>query len=139
MAKQYWLIKSEPTVYSFERLLKEKKTRWDGIRSFEARNNLRLMKAGDALLFYHSNVGKAVVGVATVVKEAYPDPSAKGEDWSAIDVAPVKPLTAPVTLADLKAHAMLSAMEVVKKSRLSVTKVTADEFKSVLAAGQTKL
>src|SRR5262245_29089874 len=95
----FWLVKSEPSVYSFDALLKDKKTRWDGIRSFEARNNLRKMAVGDLALYYHSNEGKAVVGVAKIVKTAYADPGAEeGEDWSCVDIAAVKALAKPVTL-----------------------------------------
>jgi predicted RNA-binding protein with PUA-like domain len=139
MPTQYWLIKSEPSVYAFEALVRDKKTRWDGVRNFEARNNLRAMKEGDLCLYYHSNEGKAVVGVARVVREAYPDPSAKGEDWSVVDVAPVAALASPVSLATVKSHPSLASMQVVKRSRLSVTRVTPEEWKTVLALGKTKL
>lgn len=138
MAAQYWLIKSEPSVYAFETLVREKKTRWDGIRSFEARNNLRAMKKDDVCLFYHSNDGKEVVGLAKIIREAYADPSSD-EDWSVVDIAPIKALTESVTLRNMKAHAKLSEMAVVKKSRLSVSPVTADQFKTVLAISKTKL
>jgi|SRR5579883_2136216 len=138
MKRAYWLIKSEPSVYSFAQLVKDKKTRWDGIRSFEARNNLRAMKQGDLLLFYHSNVGKEIVGVARVLREAYQDPGTK-EDWSAIDVEPVAPLAAPVTLDAMRTSKKLSSMALIKKSRLSVTPVTPAEFQAVLSAGKTKL
>jgi predicted RNA-binding protein with PUA-like domain len=139
MKPAYWLIKSEPYKYPFAQLVKDKSTAWDGVRSFEARNNLRAMKKGDLALFYHSNEGKEVVGIARVKREAYPDPSAEGEDWSAVDFEPVLPLKEPVTLAAIKAHAKLSTMALVKKSRLSVVPVTDAEFKLVLAAGKTKL
>ena len=127
----YWLIKSEPTVYPWSQLQKEKRTVWDGIRSFEARNNLRAMKVGDLCAFYHSNVGKEIVGVARVVREAYADPKAPDEDWSAIDIAPEYPLEQAVTLATLKSTKSTAAMELVKKSRLSVTKVTPKEWKAI--------
>lgn len=133
-----WLIKSEPSVYPFEQLQKDKKTVWDGVRNFEARNNLRAMKRGDLCLFYHSNEGKAVVGVAKVVKEAYPDPTSD-EDWSVVEVAPVAPLAVPVTLADVKKHPLLSEMALVRRSRLSVTPVTDAELRTILTAGKTKL
>jgi predicted RNA-binding protein with PUA-like domain len=135
----HFLVKSEPNTYSFADLLKDKKTRWDGVRSFEARNNLRAMKAGDLLLFYHSSEGKAVVGVARVAREAYPDPTAKGEDWSAVDVEPVKALAEPVTLAAIKGDAALFDIALVKRSRLSVVPLTPAHFKRVLAMGKTKL
>ncbi len=135
-----WLIKSEPSVYPFSKLVSDKKTVWDGIRSFEARNNLRKMKKGDICLFYHSNEGKEIVGIAKVVKEAYADPGAEdGEDWSVVEVAAVKPLAEPVTLAQIKAHPKLSKMELVRRSRLSVSSVTDAELELVLSAAKTKL
>jgi len=133
----YWLIKSEPTVYPWSQLRKDKRTVWDGIRSYEARNNLRLMKVGDLCLFYHSNVGKEIVGVAKVVRAAYDDPKAEGEDWSAIDVAPVYPFAEPVPLSTLKESKSTAGMELVKKSRLSVTKVTAAEWKAIHTLAKT--
>ena len=138
----YWLIKSEPYKYAFSELVRDKKSGWDGVRNFEARNNLRAMKKGDLALYYHSNEGKEIVGVARVDKEAYPDPTVtrdeKGE-WSAVDFEPVVALTEPVTLAAIKKSPTLSTMALVKKSRISVVPVTAAEFKAVLAAGKTKL
>ncbi|HVR21041.1 MAG TPA: EVE domain-containing protein, partial [Polyangiaceae bacterium] len=107
---KHWLVKSEPFKYSFERLVQDKKTTWDGVRNFEARNNLRAMKRGDLLLFYHSNEGKAVVGVAKVAREAYPDATAEEGDWSAVDVAPVKALTATVSLETIRAEKALAQM-----------------------------
>src|SRR5688572_2737741 len=133
-----WLVKSEPSVYGWSRLVKEKKTRWDGIRNFEARNNLRAMKKDDLVLYYHSGDGKAVVGIARVLKEAYPDPTSD-EDWSAVDLAPVKALASPVTLATVKATPKLAKMGLVTKSRLSVMPVTKAELDELLRLGQTKL
>ena len=133
----YWLIKSEPSVYPWSKLAKERRTRWDGIRSFEARNNLRAMKLGDLLLFYHSNVGKELVGVARVSREAFADPTAEEGDWSAIEIEPEYPLKEPVTLATLKETKATSGMELVKKSRLSVTKVTAAEWRAVHKLAKT--
>src|SRR5580704_9638883 len=138
MAKAHFLIKSEPSVYSFDRLVADGHAVWDGVRSFEARNNLRAMKKGDLVLFYHSNEGKAVVGVARVTREAYPDPTTK-EDWSVVDIEPVKPLARPVTLEEMRQTKALSNMVVVRKSRLSVSPVTKAEFDLVLAAAKTKL
>ena len=138
MKPAHWLVKSEPNVYPYARLVADGSTRWDGVRNFEARNNLRAMKEGDLVLFYHSNVGKEIVGVARVKRAAYPDPATK-EDWSAVDVEPVAPLAVPVTLEAIKASSKLSKMILVKKSRLSVAPVTKDEFDAVLAAGKTKL
>jgi predicted RNA-binding protein with PUA-like domain len=134
----YWLVKSEPSVYAWSKLVREGVAVWDGVRNFEARNNLRAMKKGDLLLFYHSNEGKEIVGVARVRREAYQDPTTK-EDWSVVDVEPVKPLAVPVTLAAIKSHPKLKEMALVKRSRLSVTPVTKAELDAVLAAGKTKL
>ena len=138
MKRAYWLIKSEPSVYPFAKLVKDKTTTWDGVRSFEARNNLRAMKVGELALFYHSNVGKEVVGVARVRREAYADPTSD-EDWSVVDFEAVVALKEPVTLAAIRATAKLSSMALVKKSRLSVTPVTKAEFDAVMAAGKTKV
>lgn len=136
----YWLIKSEPYKYPFSKLASDGVAVWDGVRSFEARNNLRAMRVGDLVLYYHSNEGKAVVGVARVKREAYPDPTAeKGEDWSVVDFEPVKELKEPVTLASARTNPKLAGMALVKKSRLSVSPVTAAEFKEVLALGKTKV
>ena len=131
-------MKSEPSVYPFDRLIDEKKTAWDGVRNYEARNNLRAMKKGDLLLYYHSNEGKEIVGLAKVARTAYQDPKTD-EDWSAVDVAPLKKLKKPVTLAQIKAHAKLSKMALVKKSRISVVPVTEDELTEILRLAGTKL
>jgi predicted RNA-binding protein with PUA-like domain len=139
MATQYWLVKSEPFKYPFAQLQKDKRTRWDGVRSFEARNNLRAMKRDDLVLFYHSNEGKEVVGVAKVVKEAYADPTADEGEWSAVDIAALKPLGVPVTLAAIKADAALKDFALLKRSRLSVVPASRAEFERVLALGKTKL
>src|SRR4051794_39875790 len=125
MAKRsYWLIKSEPSVYAFAQLVKEKRTEWTGIRNFEARNNLRAMKPGDLALFYHSGEGKEIVGIARVVTEPGPDSTAPGEDWAAVEVEPVQPLASPVTLATIKKTSALSDFALVRRSRLSVVPVT---------------
>lgn len=134
----YWLVKSEPSVYPWSKLVADGRAVWDGVRNFEARNNLRAMKKGDLCLFYHSNEGKEIVGVARVVREAYQDPTTK-EDWSVVDVEPVKALTAPLPLAAIKAHPTLKNMALVKRSRLSVVPVTKAELDAVLAASKTKL
>ncbi len=133
----YWLIKSEPDKYPYERLVADGKTTWDGVRNFEARNNLRAMKKGDLALFYHSNDGKEVVGVARVRREAYQDPTTE-EDFSAVDFEPVTALREPVTLAAMRGHAKLKGMVLLKKSRLSVSPVTKAEFDVVLALGKTR-
>jgi predicted RNA-binding protein with PUA-like domain len=138
MSRSYWLVKSEPSTYSWSKLVDEKKAVWDGVRNFEARNNLRAMKKDDLVFFYHSNEGKDVVGVARVKREAYQDPTTK-DDWSVVDLEPVKPLARPVTLEEMRGTKALANMVVVKKSRLSVSPVTKDEFDTVLALGKTKL
>lgn len=136
----YWLIKSEPSVYPWTQLQKEQQTVWSGVRNFEARNNLRAMKVGDSCLFYHSNEGKEIVGVAKVVRAAYPDPTGEeGEDWSVVDVAPAYPLVKPVGLATLKAGKTTAGMQLVTRSRLSVTRVTAPEWKAIHKLGATEL
>ncbi len=135
----YWLIKSEPDAYSWEQLVKDKQTFWSGVRNYAARNNLRAMKKGDLAFFYHSNEGTNVVGIAKVVKEAYPDATAKEGDWSGVDFAAVKPMKKSVTLADIKKEASLKTMEVVRISRLSVSKVTDKEFEKILEMGETKI
>jgi predicted RNA-binding protein with PUA-like domain len=139
MTTKYWLVKSEPDTYSFDQLVKDKRTTWDGIRSFEARNNLRAMSKGDLLLFYHSNVGKEVVGLAKVVKEAYADPKAEDGDWSVVDIAALKPLKASVTLATIKGDKKLANFALIKRSRLSVVPATEAEFERILELGDTKL
>jgi len=140
MAKtQYWLIKSEPTVYPYSQLEKDGKTDWTGIRNFEARNNLRAMKPGDLCLYYHSNEGKAVVGVARVLAAAGEDPTAPGENWASVEVGPVVALAEPVELATFKKTAALKDCALVTKSRISVVPVTATHFKLVLKLGKTAL
>ncbi len=140
MAKsQYWLIKSEPSVYAYSQLEQDGRTEWTGVRNFEARNNLRAMKPGDLCLYYHSNEGKAVVAVAKVLTEAGPDSTAPGEDWASVEVGPVVALKEPVTLATVKATAELKDFPLITRGRLSVTPVTAEHFKRILAMGKTKL
>lgn len=134
----YWLVKSEPATYSWDDLQKDGKTAWTGVRNFQARNNLRAMKTGDRALFYHSGETKEIVGVAKVVKAAYPDPTTKEGDWVCVDLAPVKVLTKPVTLPIVKADPQLKEMVLVKNSRLSVQPVTAEQFNRVLELGEMK-
>src|SRR5579883_556542 len=122
-ARGHWLIKSEPFKYAFEQLVRDGRTRWDGVRNFEARNSLRAMKKGDPCLFYHSNEGKAVVGVARVAREAYPDPTTD-EDFSAVDVEPVRALARPVGLDEMRTHPVLGKMAMFRRPRLSVVPVT---------------
>lgn len=135
----YWLVKSEPDTYSFDQLRADKRTRWDGVRNYQARNNLRAMKTGDLCLFYHSNIGLEVVGIARVAREYYPDPTAEKGDWSAVELEPVKPLVRPVPLAEIKAHPALQQFGLVRNGRLSVMPATFDEFSTLLALGQTQL
>jgi predicted RNA-binding protein with PUA-like domain len=135
-----WLIKSEPYKYPFSQLLADGSTRWDGVRNYEARNNLRKMKTGDLALYYHSNEGKEVVGVARVRRTAYRDPTApKDEDWSAVDFEPAFSLSEPVTLAAIKHNEKLAEMALLRRGRISVVPVTPDEFREVLAMGKTRL
>ena len=128
----YWLVKSEPSKYSWDQFIKDKKTFWDGVRNYAARNNLRDMKKGDEIFYYHSNEGMEIAGIAMVVKEAYQDPTTEDKNWLVVDLKPVKKLKKPVALAEIKAEPELENMELVKNSRLSVQKVTADEWKQVL-------
>ena len=139
MKAAHWLVKSEPSTYSWQRFNTEKKAVWDGVRNFEARNNLRAMKKGDLVLFYHSNEGKEVVGIASVAKEAYADPTATEGDWSVVELTPKKALSVPVTLAQCKADKKLAQFGLVKKSRISVVPATPEEFARVLELGKTKL
>jgi predicted RNA-binding protein with PUA-like domain len=129
----YWLLKSEPFKYSWEQFLKDKRTFWDGVRNYAARNNLRAMKKGDLAFFYHSNEGVEIVGIAEIVKEAYQDPTTEETAWVAVDVKPLQTLKKPVSLAAIKADKRLSAMALVKLGRLSVQPVTDKEWKIVLA------
>ncbi|MGN6530755.1 MAG: EVE domain-containing protein [Ginsengibacter sp.] len=134
----YWLVKSEPFKYSWQQFLKDKKTHWDGVRNYAARNNLREMKKGDEVFFYHSNEGMEIVGIAMVVKEAYQDPTTDDKNWVVVDLKPVKALKNPVTLTDIKAEAKFENMELVKNSRLSVQKVTPDEWKLIMKMSDRK-
>ena len=128
----YWLIKSEPFKYSWDQFVKDKKTFWDGVRNYAARNNLRDMKKGDELFFYHSNEGLEIVGIAMVVKESYQDPTTDETAWLVVDVAPVRKLKKPVSLAQIKADKRLAQMEMIRLNRLSVSKVTHEEWNVVL-------
>ena len=134
----YWLVKSEPFKYSWEQFTKDKKAVWDGVRNYAARNNMRAMKKGDLVLFYHSNEGLAIVGIAKVVKEAYQDPTTEDTAWSVVELAPFKALKRPVTLAEIKADKKLAEMQLVKLSRLSVASVKPHEFDYILALSETK-
>lgn len=134
----YWLVKSEPAKYSWAQLLKDKKTFWDGVRNYAARNNLREMKKGDEVFFYHSNEGMQIVGIAMVVKEAYQDPTTEDKNWVVVDLKPVKALKKPVSLLDIKSEPALANMELVKNSRLSVQKVSPDEWKIIMKLSEGK-
>lgn len=128
----YWLIKSEPFKYSWQQLLEDKKTFWDGVRNYAARNFLREMKKGDLAFFYHSNEGKEIVGIAKIVREAYPDPTTDDDNWVVVDVAPVKPLKRPVSLAEIKGEQSLQQMALVRLTRLSVQPVTDAEWDYII-------
>ena len=123
----YWLVKSEPDAYAWAQLLKDGQTAWTGVRNFQARNNLRAMKQGDSVFFYHSVSEKQVVGLARVVREFYPDATAEEGDWSCVDLRPEKTLAKPVALEVIKADKILAAMPLVKQSRLSVTPLTKEQ------------
>jgi predicted RNA-binding protein with PUA-like domain len=128
----HWLIKSEPFKYSWDQLVKDKQTFWDGVRNYAARNNLKSMKQGDELFFYHSNEGLEIVGIVKVVREAYQDPTTTETAWVVVDIKPVRKLKNPVTLAQLKADKRLKNMDIIRLSRLSVGRVTDEEWAIVL-------
>jgi predicted RNA-binding protein with PUA-like domain len=131
----YWLVKSEPEKYSWEKFTKDGRAMWDGVRNFAARNNLRAMKEGDLVLYYHSNEGKDVVGIAKVVKESYPDPTTDDPNWVVVDIVPVEPLKKSVTLAQIKAEPSLKDIQLIKLGRLSVSAVKKEEFDKILEMG----
>jgi len=128
----HWLIKSEPSTYSWEKLEKEKQTFWDGVRNYAARNNLKAMKKGDEVFFYHSNEGTEIVGIAKVAKEFYQDPTTEDPNWVVVDFKPVRKLKTPVTLAQIKADKRLANMDLVRLGRLSVQAVKDEEWNIVL-------
>lgn len=131
----HWLVKQEPEDYSWDDLVRDGSTQWTGVRNFQARNNLRQMRVGDAVLFYHSGKEKSIVGLASVAKAAYPDPTAKEDGWIAVDIKPVRKLANPVSLADIKANAKLSDLLLVRQSRLSVMPVGKHEFETIVSMG----
>lgn len=135
----YWLVKSEPDTYGYDRLEREGKTMWEGVRNYAARNHLRAMKEPDCVLFYHSVTGLEVVGICKVAKEAYPDPTAEKGDWSVVDLVPVKRLNKPVSLATVKATPELQNTALVRIGRLSVMPLEEVEFEQFLELGETKL
>ena len=136
---QHWLVKQEPEKYPWTQFVKDKGTYWDGVRNYQARNNLRAMKKGDLVMYYHSVSEKAVVGVAKVTGEAYPDPTAKEGDWSVVDLKPLKAMAEPVTLERIKVDAKLTEIALIKQSRLSVMPLRAREFQRIMQIGKTKL
>ena len=135
----YWLVKSEPEIYSWSQFVKDGKSAWTGVRNYAARLHLRAMKSGDRVFFYHSGEEKSVVGIARVVKEFYPDPTADEDDWSSVDLAPEKTLAKPVTLAPIKADKILKQMVLAKQSRLSVSPVTREQFERLLQLAETNI
>jgi predicted RNA-binding protein with PUA-like domain len=137
--RQYWLIKTEPYVFSWDQFVRDGRAVWDGVRNYRARANLRAMKSGDQALFYHSNEGKEIVGIAEVTREHYPDPTAQGADWSAVDFVPVKPLTRPVTLKEVKADPQFAEMPLVRLARLSVQPCSTEHFLRVLELSKPRL
>ncbi|MES2559852.1 MAG: EVE domain-containing protein [Bacteroidota bacterium] len=134
----YFLVKSEPYKYSWEQFNKDKQTVWDGVRNYAARNNMRAMKKGDLVFWYHSNEGLEIVGIAKVSKEFYPDPTATEGDWSVVELKPFKKLKKPVTLEQIKADKKLQQMDLVRLGRLSVGVVRPEEFDHILALAETK-
>ncbi|MEO5722482.1 MAG: EVE domain-containing protein [Chthoniobacterales bacterium] len=135
--KKFWLVKQEPSAYSWSDFVADKTTSWTGVRNFTARNNLRAMQKGDEALFYHSVTEKAIVGVATVARTAFPDPTAQEGDWSAVEMKAGQPLGRPVTLEEIKTNARLKEMALLRLSRLSVQPVTATEFKEIIRLGSS--
>jgi predicted RNA-binding protein with PUA-like domain len=133
-----WMVKQEPETYSWDDFVRDGGTDWTGVRNFQARNNLRQMKAGDRVLFYHSGTGKCVVGIAEVAKAAYPDPTANDAQWVAVDLKPVKPLKTEVPLAAIRYNPKLSNLPLIRQSQLSVMPLTKEEFDAIVAMGQNR-
>ena len=131
----HWLVKSEPHKYSWEKFNEEGRTFWDGVRNYQARNNLREMKIGDLVLFYHSNEGKCVVGIAKVVKEAYQDPTTDDQNWVVVDLIPLETLRQPVMLEQIKADERLKDIGLVRQGRLSVMALKTEEFDRIIELG----
>jgi len=135
----HWLVKSEPSTYSWEKLLKEKKVVWDGVRNYAARNNLRAMKKNDLVFFYHSNEGLAIVGIAKVIREAYQDPTTEDKNWVSVDLSPYKTLKNPVTLTQIKADKRLQNIYLVRQGRLSVMPLNKEEFDVILELSEHRV
>ncbi|MDE3124566.1 MAG: EVE domain-containing protein [Bacteroidota bacterium] len=136
---QYWLVKSEPFKYSWAQFEKDGQTFWDGVRNYAARNNLKAMKKGDLVLWYHSNEGLEIVGIAQVIKEAYQDPTTAEPAWVVVDLKPLQKLNKPVSLAQVKSDERLKNMDLVRLGRLSVQTVKPEEWKVIMALSETKL
>jgi len=134
-ARQYWLVKQEPSTYPFARLLEEGRTVWDGVRNYQARNHLQAMRIGDRVLYYHSGVGTAVVGIAEVTREAFPDPTTDDPRWVAVELRAVKALPRPVTLERIKADPALRDLPLVRQSRLSVMPLPKGAYDRIVALG----
>jgi predicted RNA-binding protein with PUA-like domain len=133
---QHWLVKSEPSAYSWSDLIRDGRTAWTGVRNFQARNNLRAMQEGDLVLFYHSVKDPSVIGISKVIRAAYPDPTATQETWSCVDLVPVEPLPSPVPLATIKADPALAEIALIRQSRLSVMPLTAKEYQHIVSMGK---
>lgn len=133
----YWLVKSEPGAYSWQQFEKDKRTLWDGVRNYQARNNMKAMKEGDLVLFYHSVSEKQVMGIAKVVAEHYPDPTTNDDRWVVVDLVPEKAFKRPVTLAEVKADPRLENIALVKQARLSVMPLKAEEFDAIVELGNS--
>ncbi len=139
MARHYWLMKSEPFKYSWDDFVRDGKTYWDGVRNYEARNNLAAMKAGDLAFYYHSNKGKEIVGIAEITTPSYPDPTIDDDTWVVVDLVPRIPFAAPVSLATIKQDPKLAEIQLVTRGRLSVIPITPAEFRHVCKLGKTKM
>lgn len=135
---KYWMVKQEPETYSWDNFVKDGSTDWTGVRNYQARNNLKDMKIGDRVLFYHSGKGKEVVGLAEVLKSAYPDPTADDPQWVAVDLKPIKALATPVQLAAIRYDKRLSQLPLIRQSQLSVMPLTKDEFDTIVSMGNNK-
>ena len=135
----FWLVKQEPSKYSWDQFLLDKETFWDGVRNYQARNNLKKMKKDDLVFFYHSIIGKEIKGVAKISKEFYPDPTINDDRWVVVNLKPIKSLLTTVTLEDIKNNPKLINMSLIKQSRLSVMPLTKNEFMIILRMGQTKI
>jgi predicted RNA-binding protein with PUA-like domain len=135
-SERHWIVKQEPTAYPWEQFVKDGRTAWTGVRNFQARNFLRAMRRGDRVLYYHSVVGKEIVGEAVVVTEAYPDPTASEGEWFCVDLKPVAPLANPVSLAALKAHASLREIGLIRQSRLSVIPLEKADYEEIMRMGR---